>query len=446
MSAVASGLSFEVLRFTADAGAAPTSRCSSSRGASAPRRAGAWASRACWPRATTARIEVAPAAADEAQAEPDGGPWRASYAVALELLDDGSFALAVGRELLVGLPAPDLGGGRRGDREVRLAREANALRAHGRRGARRRGRRARPRPSSERQAREATEAEMAEARMARDDHARRACAASTTSWPSCAASTPPSSCAATRSTPRRSPARDEEAARAADERVAELEAEAAEARRALRARAGRGRGACGASSSASASAPRRPRPPCRRGRVTELDGEPVQRRRRHRRAAARRRGVGPHAGAAARRAAASDVAARRRRGPGRRARRADDDDRRLRPPATSRRPRSPSRRAAPSAMPATADETRPRSPRASGERAVAGDPGETVRVLGARRPRRTGEGTPAEAAARHRRDRRPPHRARRQTPRSAALAAVDRPRDGDRCAFARARGRRASSR
>ena len=29
---------------------------------------------------------------------------------------------------------------------------------------------------------------------------------------------------------------------------------------------------------------------------------------------------------------------------------------------------------------------------------VAGDPGETVRVLGARRPRRTGEGTPADAA------------------------------------------------
>ena len=30
--------------------------------------------------------------------------------------------------------------------------------------------------------------------------------------------------------------------------------------------------------------------------------------------------------------------------------------------------------------------------------ARAGDPGETVRVLGARRPRRTGEGTPAPAA------------------------------------------------
>jgi hypothetical protein len=29
---------------------------------------------------------------------------------------------------------------------------------------------------------------------------------------------------------------------------------------------------------------------------------------------------------------------------------------------------------------------------------LAGDPGETVRVLGARRPRRTGEGTPAAAA------------------------------------------------
>ena len=92
--------------------------------------------------------------------------------MALELLDDGSFALAVGRELLVGLPAPDLAEAT-GEREVRLAREANALRRTADE-ARAAAAAALASVGTERQAREATEAEMAEARMARDDHARRA--------------------------------------------------------------------------------------------------------------------------------------------------------------------------------------------------------------------------------------------------------------------------------
>src|SRR6185437_5805038 len=168
MSAVASGLSFEVLRFTVEPVSAEVAllelegrfRAETRRRLGVPR---------LMAESDDGSREVAPAAANEAQAEPDGGLWRASYAVALEILDDGSFALAVGRELLVGLPAPDLAE-TSGEREVRLAREANALR---------------------RTADEARAAALA--------------------------------------------GRDEEAAKVAEERVAELEAEAAEARRALRA-------------------------------------------------------------------------------------------------------------------------------------------------------------------------------------------------------------------
>ena len=107
MSAVASGLSFEVLRFTVEPVSAEVAllelegrfRAETRRRLGVPR---------LMAESDEGAREVAPAAASEAQAEPDGGLWRASYAVALELLDDGSFALAVGRELLVGLPAPDL--------------------------------------------------------------------------------------------------------------------------------------------------------------------------------------------------------------------------------------------------------------------------------------------------------------------------------------------------
>ena len=171
MSAVASGLSFEVLRFTAEPVSADVAvlelegrfRAETRRRLGVPRLLAETADGA---------HEVAPAAADEAQAEPDGALWRASFAVALDLLDDGSFALAVGRELLVDLPAPDLAEAT-GDRDVRLAREANALRRTADE-ARAAAAAALASVGTERQAREATEAEMTEARMARDDHARRA--------------------------------------------------------------------------------------------------------------------------------------------------------------------------------------------------------------------------------------------------------------------------------
>jgi hypothetical protein len=382
MSAVAGGLSFEVLRFTVEPVSAEVAllelegrfRAETRRRLGVPR---------LMAESDEGSREVAPAAANEAQAEPDGGLWRASYAVALEILDDGSFALAVGRELLVGLPAPDLSE-TSGAREVRLAREANALRRTTDE-ARAAAAAALASAGTERQAREATEAEMAEARMARDDHARRASSLDD----ELAALRREHAAELVRRDEERAAAlagRDEEAARVAEERVAELEAEAAEARRNLRA------------ARAEAEAMRRDlerereraeaaEAAVRRGRITELDGEPVQ---------AGEAGLeddraaldmavpdGAEALAAARAEAdkdetdifdpppgepATEIAERPRRAP---ARGADHD------PGED----------------ATEVATRERPPST-----LAGDPGETVRVLGARRPRRTGEGTPAEAA------------------------------------------------
>ena len=202
--------------------------------------------------------EVAPAAANEAQAEPDGGLWRAGYAVALEILDDGSFALAVERELLVGLPAPDLAE-TSGEREVRLAREANALRRTSDE-ARAAAAAALASAGTERQARKATEAEMPK-RGWRATTTPGAPSASTRSWPSCAASTHAELVRRDEERAAALAGRDEEAARVAEERVAELKAEAAEARRSLRAARARPR-PCAATSSASASAPRRPKRRC----------------------------------------------------------------------------------------------------------------------------------------------------------------------------------------
>jgi hypothetical protein len=271
MSAVAGGLSFEVLRFTVEPVSAEVAllelegrfRAETRRRLGVPR---------LMAESDEGSREVAPAAANEAQAEPDGGLWRASYAVALEILDDGSFALAVGRELLVGLPAPDLSE-TSGEREVRLAREANALRRTTDE-ARAAAAAALASAGTERQAREATEAEMAEARMARDDHARRASSLDD----ELAALRREHAAELVRRDEERAAAlagRDEEAARVAEERVAELEAEAAEARRNLRA------------ARAEAEAMRRDlerereraeaaEAAVRRGRITELDGEPVQ--------------------------------------------------------------------------------------------------------------------------------------------------------------------------
>jgi hypothetical protein len=378
MSAVASGLSFEVLRFTVEPVSAEVAllelegrfRAETRRRLGVPR---------LMAESDEGSREVAPAAANEAQAEPDGGLWRASYAVALEILDDGSFALAVGRELLVGLPAPDLAE-TSGEREVRLAREANALRRTTDE-ARAAAAAALASVGTERQAREATEAEMAEALMARDDHARRASSLDD----ELAQLRREHAAELVRRDEERAAAlagRDEEAARAAEERVAELEAEAAEARRNLRA------------ARAEAEAMRRDlerereraeaaEAAVRRGRITELDGEPVQ---------AEGAGLAADNGEPATDVAVPDgdeaLAAARAE--------ADEDDIDIFDPSAGE--------------PATEIAERPRGRGDAGSEdatevatwqrpaPVAGDPGETVRVLGARRPRRTGEGTPAEAA------------------------------------------------
>ncbi len=373
MSAVASGLSFEVLRFTVEPVSPDVAllelegrfRADTRRRLGVPRlmAEGAEGSR-----------EIAPAAAGDAQAEPDGGAlWRASYAIALELLDDGDFSLAVGRQLLLDLPVPDPAEGT-GDREVRLAREANALRRTADE-ARAAAAAALASAGTEREAREAAEAQMAEARMARDDHARRASSLDD----DLAAARRDHAAELVRRDEELQAAlsgRDEETARAADERIAEIEAEAAEARRALRA------------ARAEAEAMRRDlerereraaaaEAGVRRGRVTAVDDEPLD----------------EHPTTVA----------------------ADDEDAAVAPEHEDAATAAPGGEEALAAARAEAHGPTYEDPSLEGiawdhptedptevasrePSAIEGSPGETVRVLGARRPRRTGEGAPAEAA------------------------------------------------
>ena len=295
--------------------------------------------------------EIAPAAADEAIAEPDGALWRATFAVAIDKLDGSVFSLAVRRELLLGLPAPDAGGAS-GDREVRLAREANALRRTADE-ARDAASAALASAGDERRAREAVEAELSDVRLARDDLTRRVAGLDD----ELATARREHAAELVRRDAERETAlagRDEEMAHAADDRVAEIEAEVAEARRALRA------------ARAEAEGMRRElerereraeaaETTVRRGRVTEIAGEPVDE---------------------------GDDA---------------DDDRTARFQTDRDDEQTAQLGANGAAEPATED-----SPTevATLERPepVEGNPGETVRVLGARRPRRTGEGPPAEAA------------------------------------------------
>jgi hypothetical protein len=333
MSAVASQLSFEVLRFAAEpvSGEVALLELEGRFRAGTRRRLGV-------PRLVAEDAdgtrEVAPAAADEALAEPDGALWRASYAVSLEELGGGVFSLAVGRELLVGLPAPDPAEGT-GDREIRLARETNALRCTAD-DARAAAAAALASVGTERRARETAESELAELGLARDDLTRRVAGLEE----ELAQVRREHAGELVRRDEERQAAlsgRDEEATRAGEEHVAEIEAEVAEARRALRTARAEAEGfrrelerERERVEAAEASV--------RRGRVTAIAGEPVE------------------------------------------AEQEPLDDQ-----ATEV---------------ATLDATPPVEANASvgPTTPVTASPGETVRVLGARRPRRTGEGPPADPA------------------------------------------------
>jgi len=350
MSAGAGQLSFEVLRFAAEPVTSEVGLLELEGRFRAGTRRRLGVPRLVVEDAEGSR-EIAPAAADEAIAEPDGALWRATFAVAIDKLDGSVFSLAVRRELLLGLPAPDAGGAS-GDREVRLAREANALRRTADE-ARDAASAALASAGDERRAREAVEAELSDVRLARDDLTRRVAGLDE----ELATARREHAAELVRRDAERETAlagRDEEMAHAADDRVAEIEAEVAEARRALRAARAEAEGMRRElerereRAEASETA-------VRRGRVTEIAGEPVDE---------------------------DDDA---------------DDDRTARFQTDRDDEQTAQLGANGAAEPATED-----SPTevATLERPepVEGNPGETVRVLGARRPRRTGEGPPAEAA------------------------------------------------
>jgi hypothetical protein len=380
MSAVASELSFEVLRFAGEPVSSEVALLELEGRFRAGTRRRLGVPRLVAEDADGSR-EVAPAAAGEATAEPDGVLWRATYAVEIDELGAGVFSLAVGRELLLGLPAPDAVGGT-GDREVRLAREANALRRTADE-ARAAAAAALESVGGERRAREAVETELAEIRLARDDLTRRVAGLEE----ELAQARRDHAAELVRRDAERETAlagRDEEAARAADDRVAEIEAEVAEARRALRlARAeteGMRRELERERERAEAA-----ETTVRRGRVTEIAGEPVN-------------------GDEDRTAplpAGDDGTARFQ---------TDRDEDQTAPLAGN------------DAHATAADEAATEVATLERPDPIEGSPGETVRVLGARRPRRTGEGKPADAApgtaaigARHIEP--------GQTPRRSALAA-----------------------
>jgi hypothetical protein len=352
MAAVAAKLSFEVLRFAAEPVSSEVGLLELEGRFRAGTRRRLGVPRLVAEDADGSR-EIAPAAADEATAEPDGAPWRATYAVAIDDLGASVFSLAVGRELLLGLPAPDAGKAT-GDREVRLAREANALRRTADE-AREAAAAALASVGDERRAREGVEAEMADVRLARDDLMRRVAGLEE----ELAQARREHAEELVRRDAERETAlagRDQEAAQAADDRVAEIEAEVAEARRALRAARAEAEGMrreLERERERAAAAETL----VRRGRVTEIAGQPVD----------------------------GDDSVE-----------AGTDDEHPRPLADSgdgetarfQVDRDEEQTAQDPTEVATLERPEP----------VAGSPGETVRVLGARRPRRTGEGTPAEPA------------------------------------------------
>src|SRR4051794_26537642 len=172
MSPVGTKLAFEVLEFTATPGSPDVAVLQLEGRFRAPGRRRLGAPRLLAENAEE-RVEVGAADGGDATAEPDGAHWRASFAVPLRVLAGAEFALAVGRELL-DLPAPDRDEGANGasDLHVRLAREANALRALADE-AREAAATALGRADSERGERERLEAEMRGERHAREELATR---------------------------------------------------------------------------------------------------------------------------------------------------------------------------------------------------------------------------------------------------------------------------------
>jgi hypothetical protein len=172
MSPVGTKLAFEVLGFTATPGSPDVAVLQLEGRFRAPGRRRLGAPRLLAENAEE-RVEVAAADGRDATAEPDGAHWRASFAVPLRVLAGAEFALAVGRELL-DLPAPDRDESANGasDLHVRLAREANALRALADE-AREAAAAALGRADSERGERERLEAEMRGERHAREELATR---------------------------------------------------------------------------------------------------------------------------------------------------------------------------------------------------------------------------------------------------------------------------------
>jgi len=172
MSPVGTKLEFEVLEFVATPGTSDVAVLQLEGRFRAPGRRRLGRPRLLAENAEE-RVEVPAADGRDAIAEPDGVHWRASFAVPLRLLGGAEYALAVGRELL-DLPAPDTGEAANGasDLHVRLAREANALRALADE-AREAAAAALGRADIERGAKERLEAELRGERHAREELATR---------------------------------------------------------------------------------------------------------------------------------------------------------------------------------------------------------------------------------------------------------------------------------
>jgi hypothetical protein len=228
VSPVGTKLAFEVLLFTATPGSPDVAVLQLEGRFRAPARRRLGAPRLLAENAEE-RVEVGAADGGDAIADPDGAHWRASFAVPLRVLAGATFALAVGRELL-DLPAPDRDESANGasDLHVRLAREANALRALADE-AREAAAAALGRADTERGQRERLEAEMRGERHAREELATRLSQFETE------LTARDEALEQARREHQEALAEREATARAeGDERVAAVEAETAELRRALK--------------------------------------------------------------------------------------------------------------------------------------------------------------------------------------------------------------------